>query len=355
MMALLATLIRGEAYALTGGPGPEDVTAAAMRHGVLPLLYAALGGARGDAEDDGLNSLRAALATLARTEAAVDAIRVAACQSVLQSLHDAGVPVLIFKGGALAFSHYPRPDLRARDDTDLLVEKSKLRVLDTAMTRLGYTQSPASSGQQISHQRLYAAIDNRRIRHNFDVHWRISNRHRYARLFDLGELLEGSRAIPGWAAIARCPCPVDALLIAALHRASHRGTDRLVWLYDIHRLLAEMLDDERRELEKRAAAKGLMDEYRQAIAGAHYYFGQGGRQCHHRPPKVARGVRTIDIWLADLKALPSWRARIALLREHAFPPADYMRRSHGGHKGPSLPIAYLIRGLRGSLRIFRRG
>jgi hypothetical protein len=119
-----------------------------------------------------------------------------------------------------------------------------------------------------------------------------------------------------------------------------------------------MTEDERHELEGRAAAKGLMDEYRQAIAGAHYYFGQGGGQGgdqgNHPPPKVSRGVRTIDIWLADLKALPSWRTRMAFLKEHAFPPADYMGGNGGGLKGLNLSIAYLIRGLRGSLRLFRR-
>jgi hypothetical protein len=258
--------------------------------------------------------------------------------------------VLVFKGGALAFSHYPRPDLRPRDDTDLLVEESQLAVLDSTMRNMGYSKSLASGGSLIAHQCLYTGIDGRGIRHNFDVHWRISNRHRYARLFDLAELLERSRPIPGHATLARCPCPVDALLIAALHRASHRGTDRLVWLYDIHQLLAAMNDQELAELEERAAIKGLTVECRAAIAGARHYFGRGAAS----PPALSRGVRTIDIWLADLKALPSWRARLAFLKEHAFPPADYMRRNGGADNRLVLPIAYLTRGLRGSLRLFRR-
>ncbi len=354
MMALLADLMDGATSGLTGCPNPEEVTTAAMRHGVLPLVYAGLGGAPAtvhtNGSGDALDPLRTALATLARTEAAVDAIRVAACRHVLQALHEAGVAALVFKGSALAFSHYPRSDLRPRDDTDLLVDESDLAVLHSTMTDLGYTQAVASSGKLMSHQRLYSAIDARRIRHNFDVHWRISNRHRYARMFDLGELLENARPIPGWPSTARCPCPADALLIAALHRATHRGTDRLVWLYDIHRLLAAMDDDECQELADRARAKGLMDEYRHALAGAQYFFAKGVQ-----PPRdLARGVRTIDIWLADLKALPSWRARIALLKEHAFPPGDYMRRAGAGSKGLNLPVAYLVRGLRGSLKLFRR-
>jgi hypothetical protein len=352
MMALLARLIRGEGSGdspgASGSPVPEDVVASALRHGVLPLAYEGLGVPRHP--DDGLNALRRALAGLARTEAAVDAIRGAACRDLLHALHHAGLSVLVFKGGALAFSHYPRPDLRPRDDTDLLVEESQLTVLDATMRNMGHSTSPASGGRLISHQCLYTRVDGRGIRHNFDVHWRISNRHRYARLFTLTELLERSRPIPAHAALARCPCPVDALLIAALHRASHRGTDRLVWLYDIHRLLAAMNDRELGELEERAAIKGLTDECRVATAGARHYFGGGTAS----PPTLSWGVRTIDIWLADLKALPSWRARLALLKEHAFPPADYMRRNGGADNRLVLPIAYLTRGLRGSLKLFRR-
>ncbi len=360
MMALLAGLIRGEGFGQSpgespgespgafGSPAPEDVVASALRHGVLPLAYAGLGLPRH--AGDGLNALRTALAELARTEAAVDAIRTAACRNLLHGLHDAGLPVLVFKGSALAFSHYPRPDLRPRDDSDLLVEESQLAALDTTMRNMGYRKSPASGGRFISHQCLYTAIDGRGIRHNFDVHWRISNRHRYARLFNLTELLERSRPIPAHATHARCPCPVDALLIAALHRATHRGTDRLVWLYDIHRLLAAMNDQELGELEERAASKNLTDECRAAIAGAQHYFGGGAAS----PPPLSCGARTIDIWMADLKALPSWRARLAFLKEHAFPPADYMRRNRATDNRLALPVSYLTRGLRGSLKLFRR-
>lgn len=360
MMTLLARLIRGQGLGESMGerfgetPGaagslvPEDVVAWALCHGVLPLVYEGLGVPRH--ADDGLNALRTALAELARTEAAADAIRAAACRDLLHGLHDAGLPVLVFKGSALAFSHYPRPDLRPRDDTDMLVEESQLTILDTTMRNMGYSKSLASGGRLISHQCLYTRIDGRGIRHNYDVHWRISNRHRYARLFTLTELLRRSRPIPAHPTHVRCPCPVDALLIAALHRATHRGTDRLVWLYDIHRLLAGMTDEELGELGERAAIKGLADECRAAIAGARHYFGRGTAP----PAALSWGVRTIDIWLADLKALPSWRARLALLKEHAFPPADYMRRNGGADNRLVLPIAYLTRGLRGSLKLFRR-
>lgn len=355
-VALLATLMRGEAPSESGLPIPEDVTASALDHGVLPLIYAAF--ARSDCDDGRLRALRTKIADLARAEAAADAIRVAACRAVLGALGEAGIQALVFKGGALAHSHYPASHLRPRDDTDLLVQESRLAALDEVMIGIGYAAQTAISGRFVSHQRLYSAVDGRGVRHNFDVHWRISNRHRYARLFGFDELLARSRPLPGYAATARCPCPRDALLIAALHRSKHRGTDRLVWLYDIHLLLSAMAPRELTEVDGLAAAKGLAREYRAAATGAQHWFGEipGCLEDRfaHTPAPVSGGVRTIDIWLSDLRALPSWRARLALLTEHAFPSAEYMLRKGGAGNRLALPLAYLTRGLRGSLKLFRR-
>lgn len=354
-VALLAALMRGEAPDAAGLPGAEDIAASAMDHGVLPVIHAAL--ARSDTDAPARN-LCAAIADLARTEAAADAVRVAACRTLLDALGRAGIPALVFKGGALAHSHYPQSYLRPRDDTDLLVRESQCAALDEVMRGSGYAMQTATGGRLVSYQSLYAAVDGRGVRHNFDIHWRISNRHRYARLFDFDELLARSRPLPDCAATARCPCPRDAVAIAALHRARHRGTDRLIWLYDIHLLLSSMLPRELAELNDFASAKGLASEYRAAAAGAQHWFGEipacpvGASM--HSPAAADRGPRTIDIWLSDLSALPSWGARVALLREHAFPSAQYMLQTGGAGSRLALPLAYLTRGLRGSLKLFRR-
>jgi hypothetical protein len=346
-MALLARLVRGESVAASALPPAGDLAAAALRHGVLPLVHVGLGVHR---PGDGHDELRGMLTVLSRNDAAADAIRVAEMQRLLQGLHDAGVRVLVFKGGALAFSHYASTHLRPRDDTDLLVDESQLSVLDGVAAALGYSTCGAPDGRLMSYQRGYTRIDQRGVHHNVDVHWRISNRQRYARLFGLSELLARSRALPEHPASVRCPSPVDALLIAALHRAHHRGTDRLVWLYDIHRLLGAMDAGERADLEERVASKGLAAEYQAAVHGASYFFGHTATA----PPAVATGLRTIDIWHSDLAALPTWRERLALLKEHAFPSADYMRRTRGSRNPVSLSFAYLTRGMRGSMKLLRR-
>src|SRR5215468_5056250 len=40
---------------------------------------------------------------------------------VLDALHDADAPAIVIKGAALAHTHYPRPELRPRIDTDLMI------------------------------------------------------------------------------------------------------------------------------------------------------------------------------------------------------------------------------------------
>jgi hypothetical protein len=50
---------------------------------------------------------------------------------------------------------------------------------------------------------------------------------------------------------------------------------------------------------------------------------------------------------SDLRALPSWRERIALLYEHAFPSVQYLRQAddRSGAIAPLMYVERLVRGL----------
>src|SRR2546425_13299058 len=56
-----------------------------------------------------------------RAAAAVEAAREAELRGVIDALADAGTRPVLIKGGVLAYTHYRRPELRPRDDTDLMV------------------------------------------------------------------------------------------------------------------------------------------------------------------------------------------------------------------------------------------
>ncbi|MGH9409298.1 MAG: nucleotidyltransferase family protein, partial [Vicinamibacterales bacterium] len=49
---------------------------------------------------------------------AEDLLRQRELAQVLRAWHAAGVRALLFKGAAVAYTHYPAPHLRARADTD---------------------------------------------------------------------------------------------------------------------------------------------------------------------------------------------------------------------------------------------
>src|SRR6185436_11014749 len=72
----------------------------------------------------------------------VDGLRHAELVAVLGELNAAGVRVVVFKGAALAHTHYPASHLRVRQDTDLLVAAAEVRALEDVLRRLGYVRPP---------------------------------------------------------------------------------------------------------------------------------------------------------------------------------------------------------------------
>jgi len=57
-------------------------------------------------------------------------------------------------------------------------------------------------------------------------------------------------------------------------------------------------------------------------------------------------MNKIAVLRSDLRALPTWGDRLALLYEHALPSREYVRTA-GGRHGRALPLLYLERLLRG--------
>jgi hypothetical protein len=57
-----------------------------------------------------------------------------------------------------------------------------------------------------------------------------------------------------------------------------------------------------------------------------------------------------DILRANLRALPTWRARLTLLHEMSMPPPAFMRTAHAGANRWTLPWLYLRRAWRGFAR-----
>jgi hypothetical protein len=351
-----------------GAPAALDVDAAALiaaatRHRVLLLLGWTLraAAALGEWPAAFVNAFQRA----ERDAAIVDELRHAELIKVLAELSGAGIRVLVFKGAALAHTHYPAPHVRVRQDTDLIVAASDVSALEDVLSSLGYIRPPETSGRLVSYQSHYHKIDRFGVTHAFDVHWKISNLQMLADRFTCQELWTCRVPVAALGSRAVTVDDVHSLLLALVHRAGHHPKSRdLLWIYDLHLLASRLTPSQMARAREIADARGLSLITAEGLALARKWFGANVAhsaldrliaRAHPQSPVVIRGRWTqARVLRLDLQALPSWRARGRLIREHLLPPASYMRARYRVRSKLLLPGLYLWRALAGAPKWLRR-
>jgi hypothetical protein len=355
----LARLLAGDALAagLRREAGPEALWSAAAAEGVDRLLAWKILEAP---EPWGEALQREAAATRAQA-AVVESLQRRELLRLTAALAGAPVRALVIKGAAWAYTIYPRPDLRARLDTDILIDPASRPLLDATVTGIGYRPAIETSMALASSQRHYTRTDNLSMAHHLDVHWRVTNPLAFANLLPFASLWERSvpvAALDG----ARTPCDADALLLACLHRIAHHGHESgLMWLYDVH-LLAGRLTARDWETVRQAAdgnplaglcARTLarcVDLYRTPLPEDARAWIDRAQTDGTDPAFLGRGVRPLGVFLADWRAAASWRVRARLVADHAFPPSSYMLARYGTRRAALLPFLYGHRALGGLRR-----
>jgi len=333
------------------------------RHCLQPILYAHLRN-RPDWER-WPPVVREELTWEARRQAAADTCREAAVKEALAELVARGVAPLVIKGTALAYSHYPQPACRPRDDTDLLLRASDRATAAAALARLGYVPMNSVSGELVSYQQIFIRGGPGPLSHVLDVHWRVLNPQRFAGLLSYDEIVAAAVPLPALGPGARAPAAAHALLLACVHRlAHHNGGDRLLWLYDIHLLAGGLSPAEHGELVRLAAQKRVAHLCVAGLSAAARWFGPTLPEARLRALAELAAQEPLEDFLregatrwhllrSDLAALDGWRARRRLLREHLFPPAAYMLRRYGVSLRWLLPLLYVRRGLSGATKLLR--
>lgn len=158
-----------------------------------------------------------------------------ALQEVLHAFHEANIPLILLKGAALAYTAYPRPDLRTYHDIDALIrpqdlgraqelllkmdysyyEEYRANVVDSKRTGYNYLRKQPGSWLEVLIE-LHTAPHPSEIGTQFDV----------AALWKKAQQLE----ILGETALTMDP--VNHLLYLCWHYRFH-GFTRLLWLYDL--------------------------------------------------------------------------------------------------------------------------
>jgi hypothetical protein len=284
--------------------------------------------------------------------AVLDAVRTSDLHSVAATLAAVtGANPIVFKGAALAHSHYPAPWLRPRLDTDLLISPALVRRALAALEAIGYARAVSTSGELVLSQASLTRIDKFGIEHALDLHWKIANWQVIAAVLSHAEIASRAVALPAAGADGRAASDRDALLIACLHRsAHHRDSGELLWLYDIHLLADQMSEADWTEFVAaagRGKVKALLrrslrltiDRFQTRVPEGVLRALDPSADAAREPSAVylSRDVRLVDGLVSDLRALPV-RKRARLIAEHLFPPATYIRDRY--HVASPLPMAF---------------
>ncbi len=362
MTELLCTILRGTPAALPASEAGDALVATARAHRVHLLMAWLAGQGPSDLEriaGEGWTSLAREM----RVEVVAEAVRSAEVIRVVAALDRAGAQPLVFKGAALARTHYPEPWLRPRLDTDILIAPARRAEAVEALVALGYERPPFVSGQHVMHQAPFVRPGPAGFEHVVDLHWRIANVEAVARMLTHDELLARAVCLDADGQALRVPAPDDALLLALAHRAAHHADSlELLWLYDIHRL-AEALTAQQWDHVLRVAVERGMRAV--CARGLDLATARLGTPVPDRV-RVALGVagaaepaaaylqkhlRPVDRLWVELRTLGPRRG-IRLVREHLFPPASYVAAAYGVRRTWLLPVFYARRLLFGVARWF---
>jgi hypothetical protein len=332
------------------GPWSNDLLACARANRVHLLLA----DRRADA------SLQADL----RAAAVVEAARDRELREVLAALAGVNVRPVLLKGAVLSRTHYRRPELRPRTDTDLIIPLSARDATARALIELGYQRVPEADGSLTTGQFHLHKQDALGLFHALDVHSRISNVHAFAKVLCYAELVRDARPLPSLGPHAWGPSAVHALMIACVHRVAHHGnSDSLLWLMDVSLLARSLEPHERDCFAELAGARGIRAVCESTLELTDAAFGGldadwlASLRSETVEPTAAflQGpMRQIDILKQDLLASPRLWHRLQIVREHLFPRSAFMYTRYRTRRKFTLPFLYAHRIVTGMPKWFRR-
>lgn len=354
-LTLLCAVVKGDDVAPPRLDQQNALLALAREHRVERLAAWRIGAAR-------LNAWFGAAAEELRAETrahvVTEAVHTRELRDVVEALASIdGARPTLFKGAALAHSHYPEPWLRPRLDSDILISPSHIDCTFAGLRALGYEREIATSGTLVTSQTSFSRTDHFGLTHVIDLHWHIANMQVVARMLSHDEIARRAVPVPALGPQARAAAPADALTLACLHRAAHhRDSEELVWIYDIHLLAASLSESDWNAVvatAEQGAAKALcsrglrlsIDRFGTPVPTHVMRRLDSGETSTRREPSavfLSKDLRLVDGLMSDLRSLPVG-ARIRLLAEHLFPPAEYIRARYRVTSPLSLAFSYARR------------
>ncbi|MEL6529807.1 MAG: nucleotidyltransferase family protein [Pseudomonadota bacterium] len=186
---------------------------------------------------------------------------------LVQALHQAGITAVLLKGTALAYSLYPKPELRRRGDSDLLIENADRAKVRRVFEACGF--SLCSDVRPL--QESWQSSANLGFTHTVDLHWRMSASAAISGLLEANGHQRGQVSLPALDESAFGIGSVENLILICINRAQHErlgyligpkrvyGSNRLIWAIDIELIAASFAETDWAELIISAQTSGASD------------------------------------------------------------------------------------------------
>jgi hypothetical protein len=310
--------------------------------------------------------LKRHLAQLKAMMVANDKLKQIELAALFDAFNQHGVNAILFKGSALAYSLYPKPWLRPRSDSDVLIDAKDKVKAGAVLQQLDYQKLFAIQGKYVSYQSTYGKALAGDSFINIDLHWKINNRQMFSQTFTVDELHDKGTKLTQLAdtplrSFAAIPSHVDSVLIASVHRSGHHHTEeRLAWLYDIHLLVGRFSDQDWQHLVRRAKSKQICAITLDALKTTQRYLSTElnttaisqleASASQHEVSSIFlnRQLSERHYFWADLKSMPNLKSKVGFLRESIVPSPKYVRQQMNTRWAS---IAYIKRFIRGLKRV----
>lgn len=283
---------------------------------------------------------------------------------LLTTLQAAGIPAIVLKGTAIAYTHYNDTSTRTRGDVDLFFLRSDLNRAFGILEAEGYAYAYRQGylGQELGFVDTAPDLKNLPL----DIHWRSSSYVLLAQVLTMDEIIDAAIDIPELAPLSCAMNPVHALLHACVHWTKHTASGdsiRILWLYDIYLLVRKLNGKEIQQFIDTARQKKVSRICQAALARVEENLGcanfnpllQGlNRIRQHEPSARMLKPGASSFAIGDLLASEHVPGLLRNLQDILLPPGAYILRFYGKNNALWLPLLYAHRLSAGLVEYIRR-
>lgn len=277
----------------------------------------------------------------------------------------AGIPVVVLKGAALAFTLYPDPALRCLGDIDLLVHAEQRTLAMAVLEDQGfapYGEMQEGFCARYSNERAFRRCGKPPVQ--VDLHWALSGRSYWRQRTSMTWFWAHTApwSVGGQPALMLGP---EAQLLHLCAHAWQHGTPKIRWSYDIALLLTRWSIDWD-EVLAIAPIFGFTAALQATLASVGDLWGvqlPSAGAAHLAALPVPWGERVLQEFIAvdhgrglvllDGLGQADPRSTLAFWWKVALPSPEFMRRRYGLEGHAALAARYLQRAMIGVLRAGR--